>query len=398
MHILVCPHELTVGGSQINALELAREAQIAGHRITVYAAPGVLVGKVREFGLDYVAAPVRKYPLDLRAVNALTQVVRRLSIDLVHAYEWPASLEAAYGPVRSLRTPAVMTVLSMDVPDFLPKHLPIIVGTHGLAQKARARGRDVQVIEPPIDVKLNSPRAIENARAVLGLGPDRTVISVVGRLSTEHEKYRGVLQAIDVVDRMAFSNPVTLVVAGDGEGMSAVRSRADEVNTRHRAPVIEVTGNLLDPRPAYAAADIVLGMGASALKGLAFSKPLIVQGAAGFWRLLTPETQDQFLADGFFGHGGDGPVGLETTLRDLLADPARRTELGTFGRSLVERRFDVEQAGQRLTRIYSTAREATVTKPQRLSLAKTTYEFAKFRASLQLQAARRALRAEAVHV
>ncbi|RLQ84570.1 glycosyltransferase family 4 protein [Mycetocola zhadangensis] len=389
MHILVCPHELTVGGSQINALELAREVRDAGHRVTIYAAPDVLVSTIEEFGLDYIPAPPRKHPLDVRAINALTQTARRLGVDVVHTYEWPPSLEAAYGPTRSLGIPTVMTVLSMDVPDFLPHHLPIIVGTEGLAAEARGRGRDTHVIEPPIDVTSNHPDACENARTDLNLNADAFVTSVVGRLSVEHEKYFGVLEAIAVVDELARTSRVTLVIAGDGEGMVKVRSRAEDVNARHGADVIRVMGNLLDPRPAYAAADVVLGMGGSALRGMAFAKPLVVQGAGGFWRLLTPESQRQFLTDGFFGHGGGGVTDLNPILQALLTDPRRRSELGAFGRDLVESRFDVKLAGRRLAQIYATASNTGGQRSRAArSLATTTYEFAKFRTAMRLQSLR----------
>lgn len=398
MHILVCPHELTVGGSQINALELAREVRDAGHRVTIYAAPDVLVSMIEEFELDYVPAPMRRRSLDLHAVNALTQTARRIGADVVHSYEWPPSLEAAYGPTRILGIPTVMTVLSMDVPDFLPHHLPIIVGTEELAREARSRGRATHIIEPPIDVTSNRAEAIADPRGTLGIEKDTVVISVVGRLSVEHEKYLGVLDAIDVVDGLARTMSVVLVIAGDGEGMPKVRERAHEVNARHGARVIRVEGNLLDPRPAYAAADIVLGMGGSALKGMAFSKPLIVQGAGGFWRLLTPESQGQFLSDGFFGHGGFGAAELEPVVRELLTDTNRRLALGTFGRKLVEDRFDVSRAGQRLAQIYGEAMGASAHRNRAArSLAKTTFEFAKFRTVMQLQALRAGFAKETVN-
>lgn len=398
MHILVCPHELTVGGSQINALELAREVRNAGHRVTVYAAPDVLVSKIEEFGLDYLPAPRRRKSLDVRAVYALTHAARDLGVDLVHTYEWPPSIEAAYGPALSLGIPTLMTVLSMDVPVFLPHHLPIIVGTEGLAREARDKGRETHVIEPPIDVEANGPGAVANARKVLKLDDENFVISVVGRLSAEHEKYLGVLAAIGVVDELAKLTAVTLVVVGDGEGMSDVRARANVVNEYHGSQIIRIEGNLLDPRPAYAAADVVLGMGASALKGMAFGKPVIVQGAAGFWRLLTPESQDQFLIDGFFGHGGAGATDLEPILRVLLADRQRRSVLGAFGRSLVEARFDVNRAGERLVDIYAaTAGTSAHRRRSARSLARMTLEFAKFRTVIQLQALRAGLVGEPAH-
>ena len=115
-----------------------------------------------------------------------------------------------------------------------------------------------------------------------------------------------------------------------------------------------LTGELADPRPAYAAGDILLGMGGSALRAMAFAKPLVVLGELGFALPVTPETVDTFLWQGFYGLGdGDRrPEGLADLLRPLLADPARRGELGAFARQWVEGRFSLVAAGERQEQLY----------------------------------------------
>ena len=76
------------------------------------------------------------------------------------------------------------------------------------------------------------------------------------------------------------------------------RKRANRGEDRR---VVVLTGQLADPRPAYSAADVILGMGSSALRGMAFGKPLVVQGERGFWELLTPDSASVFLRDGWYG-------------------------------------------------------------------------------------------------
>ena len=89
--------------------------------------------------------------------------------------------------------------------------------------------------------------------------------------------------------------------------------------------VVLVTGALLDPRPAYAAADIVIGMGSSALKGMAFGKPLVVQGEQGFWKLLEPATLPIFLAQGFLPRWNPGRSARGADPADLGPGMAGRT-------------------------------------------------------------------------
>src|SRR5262249_6853581 len=135
--------------------------------------------------------------------------------------------------------------------------------------------------------------------------------------------------------------PVRLLVVGNGPAREQLEKLAGEVNAALGREVVVLTGALLDPRAAYAAADVILGMGGSVLRGLGFAKPAIVLGEAGFSEILEPATLDQFLWQGFYGLGdGDLGVGpLTGQLRGLLEDPARRAELGRFSRELVCERF-----------------------------------------------------------
>ena len=98
---------------------------------------------------------------------------------------------------------------------------------------------------------------------------------------------------------------VQLVVVGDGPARPAVEEAAAAANARAGRRVVVLAGEMVDPRPAYAAADVVLGMGGSALRGMAFGKPLVVAGVGGFWKLLTPDSAPLFLGAGLGrpGHG-----------------------------------------------------------------------------------------------
>lgn len=390
MRILVYPHELGIGGSQINALELAAAVRNLGHDVIVFAAPGVLAEKINELSLQFIEAPTRKYGVDPATIHRLTSTVRNHKIDLVHPYEWAPSVETAFGPGLRFNTPAVMTILSMDVPDFLPRHLPIIVGTQGLAAEESRRRTQVHMIEPPIDTAYNKPGATSVTRQQLGVSADQYVITIVGRLTTDLAKIEGVRTAISVVDRLAARFPVTLLIAGDGPGFLEVKKAEEEVNRKHNRRVIRAEGNVVDPRPLYEAADVVLGMGSSALRGMSYGKPLVVQGTAGFWCLSCPENEEQFLRDGWFGQGpgGDGTVALERILVRLLTDAGLRSSLGTYNRRLVEDKFSLEQAAPRLEAIYQNALHARQpAKLRRRSLVRTGYEVAKFRTAINLQTA-----------
>jgi glycosyltransferase involved in cell wall biosynthesis len=170
-------------------------------------------------------------------------------------------------------------------------------------------------------------------------------------------KLEGILTAVDVVGELAEELPVRLVIAGDGKARASVEERAAKANARAGRRAVVLVGELFDPRPAYAAADIVLGMGGSALRALAFGVPLVVQGERGFWELLTPDSCDLFLQQGWYGVG-DGTGGgdrLSAILRRLVPDRDTRANLGTYGRELAIDRFSLQRAAQTQVEIYREA-------------------------------------------
>jgi glycosyltransferase involved in cell wall biosynthesis len=148
--------------------------------------------------------------------------------------------------------------------------------------------------------------------------------------------------------------PVRLVVVGEGPARDQVAALATEVNDRHGADVVVLTGGLVDPRPAYEAADVMFGMGGSALRSMAFGKPLVVFGERGFSRTLDRSSADWFLRHGWYGLGdGDlDPAPAAEQLRTLAMDPRLRVDLGAFGRDLVVQRYGLEPAARGLADLY----------------------------------------------
>ncbi len=355
MRIVVYPHLMTVGGSQLNAIELAAAVRDRGHEVTVFAAePGPLGETVERLGLPLELAPPHVKRPSVPIARALRELCRRERIDIVHGYEWPTCLEGFYGPLLCDGVAVGCTVMSMSVAPFIPHSVPLIVGTEQIAAAARhGRSGPVRVIEPPVDTVENHPGIDGSefrARYALTDGP---TIVLVSRLATSL-KLEGLERAMHAVAMLAPETGAQLVVVGDGPARAHLERVAAQVNAATGADTVTLTGELADPRPAYAAGDVLLGMGGSALRAMAFAKPLIVLGELGFALPLTPETVDTFLWQGFYGLGdGDQrPEGLADLLRPLLVDPARRAELGTFARRFVEERFSLVAAGERQELLY----------------------------------------------
>jgi glycosyltransferase involved in cell wall biosynthesis len=286
-------------------------------------------------------------------------------VDVVHTHEWPPVFDALWPRARG-GTAVVGTVMSMSVVPFYPRSVPLLVGTEQIRRAALAAGhRRVVLLEPPVDTTVDHPGVEANGfRSEHGLASGTPLVAMICRLVPEL-KLEGLLATCDAVGELAAGGtPVQLVIAGDGRSRPEVEDHARRANAAAGFRAVVLTGQLADPRPAYAAADIVVGMGGSALRGLAFGKPLVVVGEDGFSDLLTPETAPRFLQDGWYGLGpgslGRGAPALRESLRQLLLRPERRPELGGFGRDLVVGRFGMERAAGLLVEEYEEARRTPV--------------------------------------
>ena len=364
MRVLVYPHSMEIGGSQLNAVELGGAVRDLGHEVLVMSEPGPLVDVVHSLGLEHLPIPMRRRRPSPEVVGSLIAQVRRRGVDVVHGHEWPPALEAYLGPGLRLGVPAVATVMSAVVAPFLPRNVPLVVGTEQLRRDVIAGGyRNVTLIEPPVDVVANSPEVpAGDFRTVHRLDPKAVLAVVCCRLVREL-KLEGLLAACDAFGELARDGQaVQLAIVGDGVARAEVQERANRANALAGRVVVVLIGELADPRPSYAAADVILGMGGSALRGMAFGKPLVVQGERGFWKACRPDTVAEFLAGGWYGQSdGAGPGGVARLKRELvplLADSAHRASIGVFSRALVVERFGLPSAARVMAEVYRKAIES----------------------------------------
>jgi glycosyltransferase involved in cell wall biosynthesis len=355
VRILVYPHDLGIGGSQINAIDLAAGVARAGHEVIVYGIPGPLEGYIQQRGLRFIPArPLRYRPAPSR-IAQLAAIASRERLDLIHAYEWPPCLDAYFGAGLILGVPVLSTVLGMTLMPLVPPSVPLIMGTEDLGAQARKVYRaGVWVLEPPIDVEQDHP-AIDGRefRAQYDVAASELLVVSVSRLAADL-KLDALVRAIDAVDLLAGKYQLRLVVIGGGPAHAALLERAGAVNARWGREIVTLPGPLMDPRPAYAAADVVVGMGSSALRALAMAKPVIVQGEGAFSLIFEPDTLPVFLHQGFYGLADNAPgaARLAEQLQALLSSSSRRAFLGNFGREVVSSRFSLERAVQVQLQIY----------------------------------------------
>ena len=347
MKILVFGHWLEVGGTQVNAIELSAALRDAhGHDVVYFATPGPMLALVEEKGLRFVPAPAADFHPSPARMRVLRDVLRRERPDLIHVWDWWQCLDAYYVAHLLMRVPMVVTDMSMSLSRLLPKAVPTSFGTPELRDLAKARGhRRAEVVLPPVDVKQNAPGAVDPRpfRQRYGVEDGDILLVTVCRLSTwmKAESLRRTVEAVRTLGREL---PLRFVIVGDGNARLELQQLADSANNELGRPAVVLAGALLDPRPAYAAADIVVGMGGSALRGMAFGKPVIIVGEQGFSAPLSPQTAESFHYKGMYGIGDGAPANarLASDIRSLAERPRDLAALGEFSRQFVRKHFELE--------------------------------------------------------
>jgi len=358
--VLVFPHHLEIGGSQVNAVDLAAAVRdIYGHEVVFFATPGPGEALLESRGFRLIAAPRPRSSPSPAVVRALRTAVRREGADIVHAWDWPQCIDAFFGAQLASGVPLVGSIMSMVVPTFVPRSIPLTYGTPKLLDEAkRLRRARVSLLEPPVNTDLDDPAAVDGgvARATYNVGVDDVLVVGVSRL-VGWMKLEGLLATLDAVDDLAQQYPVRLLIVGEGSAEGQLKARASEVNARHGREVVTMPGALVDPRPAYAAADVVVGMGGSILRGMAFGKPAVVLGENGFACTFDEESSKTFLYRGFFGtEDVSARVGtLREQLEKLCANPGRRDALGAYSSGIIRERFALPVLAASVDELYRDA-------------------------------------------
>jgi glycosyltransferase involved in cell wall biosynthesis len=234
----------------------------------------------------------------------------------------------------------------------------LIVGTRTLWEEQGSRRGRTTLISPPVDLALDAPNARRRARfrATWGVADDDLAVVWVGRLDEimKGPAVRALLDAVDLIpDRR-----VRAVICGDGTAAAPLRARAAEINLHHGSARIVFTGAIAQPMDAYSAADVQVGMGSSAARGLAYGVPLVVVGERGWSQPFTPETAQTLLRDSFWSPRepeDDPAAALATHLLAVRDHPEHARSIGRFGRGFVGETFGLRAMAARLAEVYARA-------------------------------------------
>lgn len=134
----------------VNAIELGAAVRDLGHSVVIFGQPGTLTRKVRELDLEFIQAPTPRKRPSPSVCATLGKLARGRMLDVLHGYEWPPALECLIASRLVPGSSSMATVMSMAVAPFIPRTMPLLVGTEQILGAESASGRQrVGLLEPP---------------------------------------------------------------------------------------------------------------------------------------------------------------------------------------------------------------------------------------------------------
>lgn len=345
VHVLHVTQPVSAGVAAV-VLDLVRDQVRRGYRVDVACpVPSPLAARVAEAGARVLPWAARREPGAALVTEwrSLRRIVAGAAPDVVVLHSAKAGLVGRLGRLE----PAVVHVphaWSFEAVSGMTRRAArwweVLAGAHTdqvvcVSERESVRGRragigaPIAVIGNGIDTTVHHPGDRGQARTELGQPSGSPTVVCVGRL-TRQKGQDLLLQAWPSV--LASVPDAHLVLVGDGPDRSVLATEVASLGAA-RAASVTFAGASEDPRPWYAAADVVVlpsrweGMALVVAEAMASARAVVafdVDGCAeliGTAGLVVPS---------------EDVTALAGALVDLLLAPERADELGRAGRSRVE--------------------------------------------------------------
>ncbi|MCX5210199.1 glycosyltransferase [Kitasatospora sp. NBC_00240] len=354
------------GGVARVLVDLVRGQREAGHRVLV-ACPdgGRLAPEAAAAGALVRAWPARRSPGPATAAEAwrLRRIVRDAAPDVLHLHSAKAGLAGRLA-VRG----AVPTVFQPHAWSFAAVQGPLAAATLRweryaarwadrvlcVSEQERRDGEGAgvrarwAVVPNGVDVRHHSPADRRAARISLGLDLEAPLAVCVGRLC--RQKGQDVLLAAwpQVLARVPAAR---LALVGGGPDQAVLAATVRELAEPFR---VRAVGDVPDPRPWLAAADLVVlpsrweGMALAPLEAMAAGRPVLLTDVPGARECLPPSER----AGGPVPAGD--PVALAAGIARALTDPIECERRGAAARAHAVACHDVRDVVERVDVLYRT--------------------------------------------
>ena len=358
--ILLLSAPLTLRGTSLYTVSLARELKLLGHRVAVLSPGGTLEGLLAEQDIEQIRAPVRGNVLgDLLYLNVFVDVARDFDPEVVHVQSHSLALVGML-LARALDAAPVMSVhSSVRAPLSLasgPEPFAIAVSEdvrQALVTAGRYPRDRIEVIPNGVTANLSALELDQSAEGGNGRDPDEVpVVGTVSRLA----RGRGVEHFLEAARAVVDSGAnVQFLVVGEGPAERSLRARVRALDlTAHvtfALPRARI-GDLMRPMDLFVSAGESEGHGMFILCAMAEARAVICTGVGGVL---------SFVRDGENGllvPRGDVPA-LAQRILGLLGAPEERRRLGRQALHDVREGFALHPMVERTVEVYERAAAET---------------------------------------
>ena len=254
-----------------------------------------------------------------------------------HGYTWPDLRAQVYNQLDRWSLRAADRVLTVSEPF-----------RRELARRGVAAGR-IEVVHNAIDpqwgLRDKSPEASAALRAKLGIGPEKRVVLIVGRLSSEKD-HRTLLEA---AHRLQGSVPPPhLLIVGDGPERAKIE---ETIRTLGLVESVTLAGQVSSAEPYYGIADICVlsslseGSPNALLEAMAAGVPVVATAVGGVPEMVSHGESALLIQPG-------DCQAMTGAIAALLSDGELARRLAARAREVVLERHAPEARTRRLIEIY----------------------------------------------
>lgn len=365
MHLTILHVSQPVDGGVAQVVtDLVRGQRAAGHRVLLACPPGGrLAAGATAAGAELLEWPARRSPgASVPAETArLRRLVRNSAPDLVHLHSAKAGLAgrlALRGRLPTVFQPhawsfaaatGALATASTRWERYATRWATSVLCVseqERLDGEAAGISAPFAVVPNGVDLGHHTPAERRSARLSLGLDLSDPLAVCVGRLC--RQKGQDLLLACwpAVLRRVPGAR---LALVGGGPDAQALAAQARALPEPYR---VRLAGEVLDPRPWLAAADLVVlpsrweGMALAPLEAMAMARPVLVAEVPGAREQLPPEQRETGLIP------VQDPAALTNALAEALSDPLECARRGAVAREWVAARHDVRTVVARVSDLY----------------------------------------------
>lgn len=361
MKILFYVAKLTLGGCQINAINLGKALTDNGHKVIFTAPYGPLVERILKNSMTFVPlSSKRTVGPSFKIAHRIAELVSSHSVDVIQAFD-PTPLMEAYASQIWHKKPVYGLITAQNTPNFnLPQHQEIALVNQDTIERYKQKWGwnpdNLRLLVARLDCDFYQPELaqVEEVFRGIPIKPDAPIISLVSRIDSD--KWPTIELFLSAAHYWKKNReqdlPANFLIVGGGKLFSELQRHIQSLGLDDQVFAI---GEKMDIPAIMNASNVVVGMASTCQQGLACGRPVIVVGQKDFSELIEPTNFDYLAGYHFnlhFKSHKKQPEHLCSQYVKILDYPTYASEISKFSRRIACEHFNSQIGAKQLENAY----------------------------------------------